>query len=182
MTRTLAVLVFATALALGACGDDDAAVTESGSPTGTAEGDAPVELEGTVNDRGTKEIDDDDEVEIELNDTYFEPTFVRGTPGQRVTVELENEGELSHTFTSDALDVDEELGPGDDASVTVTLPDGGTIEFECRFHRGQGMRGAFSVDGADDDDDDDDNDDGDGDGDDNGDDDDDDGGDDGDNG
>jgi plastocyanin len=145
------------ALVLAACGDDDGAdVRESGSPSGSASasgsesgsasgnagGEPPVSLEGTVNDHGVAEVEGD-ELELELDDNYFGPTFVRGTPGQQITVELVNEGNATHTFTSDALGVDEEVGVDDEASVTVTLPDEGAVEFRCRFHETQGMKGAF---------------------------------------
>lgn len=159
--RKIAVLLLPAALVVASCGDDDGAdVRESGSESGSASGsesgsasgpasgsgsesgDAPVELEGTVNDHGIGEVEGD-ELELELDDNYFGPTFVKGSPGGSVTVELVNEGSATHTFTSDALGVDEEVGPDDEASVTVTLPDEGAVEFHCRFHGAQGMKGAF---------------------------------------
>jgi len=145
--------VVALVLVLASCGDDDGADvresggesgtgSESGSASGTASGQPPVSLEGTVSDHGVGEIEND-ELELELDDNYFAPTFARGTPGAEVTVELVNEGNATHTFTSDALGVDEELGGGDSSSVTITLPEEGAVEFHCRFHEGQGMKGAF---------------------------------------
>jgi plastocyanin len=143
----------ALAMVLASCGDDDGADvresgsgsgsgSESGSASGTASGQPPVSLEGTVSDHGVGEIEND-ELELELDDNYFAPTFARGAPGAEVTVELVNEGNATHTFTSDALGVDEELNAGDSSSVTVSLPDEGAVEFFCRFHEGQGMKGAF---------------------------------------
>ena len=145
--------VVALVLVLASCGDDDGADvresggesgtgSESGSASGTASGEPPVSLEGTVSDHGVGEIEND-ELELELDDNYFAPTFARGTPGAEVTVELVNEGNATHTFTSEALGVDEELGGGDSSSVTITLPEEGAVEFHCRFHEGQGMKGAF---------------------------------------
>jgi plastocyanin len=145
--------VVALVVVLASCGDDDGADvresggesgtgSESGSASGTASGQPPVSLEGTVSDHGVGEIEND-ELELELDDNYFAPTFARGTPGAEVTVELVNEGNATHTFTSDALGVDEELGGGDSSSVTITLPEEGAVEFHCRFHEGQGMKGAF---------------------------------------
>ena len=145
--------VVAVVLVLASCGDDDGADvresgaesgsgSESGSASGTASGQPPVSLEGTVSDHGVGEIDNY-ELELELDANYFAPTFARGTPGEEVTVELVNEGNATHTFTSDALGVDEELSGGDSSSVTITLPEEGAVEFHCRFHEGQGMKGAF---------------------------------------
>jgi plastocyanin len=145
--------VAALALVLASCGDDDGADvresggesgsgSESGSASGSASGEPPVSLEGTVSDHGVGEIEND-ELELELDDNYFAPTFVRGAPGEQVTVELVNEGNATHTFTSDSLGVDEELSGGDSSSVSVTLPEEGAVAFHCRFHEAQGMKGAF---------------------------------------
>ena len=141
--------VVALVLVLASCGDDDGADdresgsgSESGSASGSASGQPPVSLEGTVSDHGVGQIEND-ELELELDDNFFAPTFARGTPGEQVTVELVNEGNASHTFTSDALGVDEELSAGDSSTVTITLPEEGAVAFHCRFHEAQGMKGAF---------------------------------------
>ena len=39
--------------------------------------------------------------------------------------------------------MDVEVPAGESKEVDIRLPTGGTIEFYCRFHKGQGMRGAF---------------------------------------
>jgi plastocyanin len=115
--------------------------TASTESEGTSGGSAPVALEGTVNDKGTAEVGD--EVELEMDDYYFEPTFLKAAPGATVHVELENEGDDGHTFTIDALGIDQEVAPGESATVDVTLPQEGAVRFYCRFHGGQGMQGAF---------------------------------------
>jgi plastocyanin len=78
-----------------------------------------------------------------MDDFYFGPTFVQGRPGSTVTVALENEGTAPHTFTIDAVHVDVEVQPDSKGTATVTLPASGALAFYCRFHRGQGMQGAF---------------------------------------
>jgi plastocyanin len=160
MRRRLIVLAGIVLLA-ASCGDDDdsdaggsttppasEAPSESGAPTSPGSeapsGSAPVSLQGQVNNEGTAEIGD--EVELELDDYYFGPTFMKATPGATVTLELENEGDDTHTFTIDALDVDQEVAAGDTAEVEVTLPEEGTVMFYCRFHRDRGMQGAFFFD------------------------------------
>jgi plastocyanin len=134
----VAVLVAALGLAVGlsACGDDDS--DSEGTKT-------PVNLSGSVENKGTKDLtgQSNAEVEMEADDFYFEPTFLKVKPGQKVTVELENEGNATHTFTSPALDVNEEIDPGAKATVEVTVPANGRADFFCRFHRSQGMQGAF---------------------------------------
>ncbi len=51
-----------------------------------------MSLQGEVNDHGTGDVQND-EIEVELDDFYFGPTFVRGAPGETVTVYLTNEGD-----------------------------------------------------------------------------------------
>ncbi|MGH9185343.1 MAG: cupredoxin domain-containing protein [Acidimicrobiales bacterium] len=148
--RKLLTSLAAATLLFAACGDDDGgdvretgSGSESGSGSGTGDqGEVPVELEGTVENHGTGEVESGG-VEVELDDFYFGPTFVKASPGEEVTLTLFNEGDANHTFTSGALDVDEELAPGDETEVTVTLPDDGATAFFCRFHQGRGMQGAF---------------------------------------
>ncbi|MBI1886148.1 MAG: cupredoxin domain-containing protein [Chloroflexi bacterium] len=89
-----------------------------------------------------------EQVSVKQDDFDFEPDSLSGDAGQAVTVELENEGSVAHTFTIDELDVDETLQPGDTASVTFTLANGGSFAFYCRFHRSQGMEGTLTVSGG----------------------------------
>lgn len=98
-----------------------------------------------ANDHGTEDVSGESSIAFELDDFYFEPTVLRGEAGQTLTLEAENEGENAHTFTSEELGVDEELQPGDETTIEVTFPDSGQVVFICRFHAGQGMRGAIEV-------------------------------------
>jgi len=129
------VVIVAAALALAGCGADPE--DEGGSASGTP----PVSIEGTVNDRGTKTATD--RFEVELDDFYFGPTYIKATPGQRFTIELRNEGDAPHTFTIPG--VDEEVQPGGRRTVTVTAPQSGFVVVTCRFHVAQGMQGAIFV-------------------------------------
>jgi plastocyanin len=147
--RRIGVVMLPAALLVASCGNDDgdnvresgsASESESGSASGTAT-EPPVSLEGEVNDHGIGEVQGG-EIEIELDDYYFGPTFVKAAPSESITVDLTNESDEAHTFTSDALGVDEEVAPGDATSVTLALPEEGAVEFHCRFHEGQGMKAA----------------------------------------
>jgi plastocyanin len=150
MRRAVAIAALAL-LVLGACGDDDSdTASVSGSGTGSASGsgaggetEAPVELSGEVNNHGDGDATGKDDLAVELDDFYFGPTFVKVTSGQKLTLELKNEGEATHTFTSDALSVDQTVEPGKSATVEVTLTDAEAVAFHCRFHEGSGMQGAF---------------------------------------
>jgi plastocyanin len=130
MRKTI-ILLGAVAVFLVGCGDSGSSST-------------PVKLSGSVNNKGTKDLSGSS-MEIELDDFYFNPTFIKGgTPGSTVTLELKNEGKQPHTFTSKALGVDERLEAGSTKTVTVTLPASGATEFHCTFHlQSNGMQGAF---------------------------------------
>jgi plastocyanin len=132
----------ALAIALGivsmvlvaSCGGNDEELSEGGT---TTIGDV------AANDHGTKDVSGESKVEVELDDDYFEPTVLEGKPGERVTLELKNEGGSEHNLTIDELQIDQDVEPGDEAEVEVTFPDSGTLTFYCKYHRGQGMAGAF---------------------------------------
>ena len=144
--RKLAACVLVAILVFAACGDDDDDTsTGSGDASGsgsTAE-DAPVTLEGQVNNHGTEDLGSGDELQLEADDFYFGPTFVKAEAGKTVKVEIKNEGDATHTFTIDGTDVDVEVPAGEDAEAEVELPESGATRFYCRFHSGQGMQGAF---------------------------------------
>jgi plastocyanin len=115
------------------------------APAG-AKSSKPVQVDGKVNVKGTKDISAEKSasLEIEADDYYFEPTFVKVQPGEKVSVSLKNEGDETHTFTSDSLNIDKTVAPGKSAKVTVTVPtDGTAFAFHCNFHQSMGMQGAF---------------------------------------
>ncbi len=140
--------VLATALlpvvALAACGSDSGTGSNSGSGSSASASTPPVTLSGATNDHGNKDISGSGasaEVEVELDNFYFGPTFIKAAPGSTVKVELENEGSVAHTFTVDG-GVDRTLQPDTKAEVTVKVTSSPLV-FYCKFHRGQGMQGAF---------------------------------------
>lgn len=148
----ISIFIACAALALAGCGSDGAyggngnSSTASTTTAATGVSAAPVDLSGKVNDKGTKDISGDGttaSVDIEVDDNYFKPTFVQAAPGATVTVHLANEGGATHTFTLDDASVDQTLQPGDDATVTVTVPTSGSLRFSCNFHGAMGMQGAF---------------------------------------
>ena len=101
-----------------------------------------------ANDHGTKTARSSGKTEIELDDYYFDPTVIRGKAGQKVKLELKNEGKTEHSFTIASANIDKTLAPGDEAEVTVTMPKSGVVSFYCKFHKSSGMAGALAVGGA----------------------------------
>lgn len=155
--RRLVPLIVTLALVATACGGGTD--TEEAGPTRAPveeepAGTPPISLSGSVNFEGTADksgAGSSFSLEVEQEDFSFAPTFVEAAPGARVTVELRNEGDAQHTFTIEALDVDEVVDGGDTAEVAVVLPEESPVRFTCRFHEAQGMQGAFYFEsGADD--------------------------------
>jgi plastocyanin len=146
--RGLGGLVVAIVLAAGACSGSDTVDTGASGPSGPS-GSAPVSLAGNVADHGEQTVSGPTPtVDLELDDSYFAPTFVRADPGAVVTVELENEGGKVHTFTLDDHHVDVSVEPGASAKVDVTMPASGSLHWFCQIHSGAGMQGSFVVDGG----------------------------------
>ena len=98
-----------------------------------------------ANNHGTKTASG--ETKVEMDDYYFSPTLLKGKPGQKVTLELENEGSVEHSFTIDSQSIDKVIAPGKDVKVTVTMPKSGSVSFYCKFHKSSGMAGALAVTG-----------------------------------
>ena len=134
--RKLLILAAVSALAVGLVGVGAAGAKSSN----------PVTLNGKVNAKGTKDVSakSSASLEIEADDYYFSPTFVKVKPGEKVTITFKNEGKATHTFTSTALSMDQQVSAGKSAKFTLTVPStGAAFQFHCNFHESMGMQGAF---------------------------------------
>lgn len=146
MFAALILAVVAAAGCGGASGGSNASSTSQSSGSGGGGG-GQINAAGVqANNHGSKSASG--ETKVELDDYYFEPTVLKGSPGQKVTLELDNEGSAEHTFTVDAQGIDKELQPGDEAKVTVTIPKSGAVSFYCKFHKNEGMAGALVANGS----------------------------------
>jgi plastocyanin len=133
-TRTLPLLVAAAALLF----------VFTAAPVSAA-AKAPVKLGQKVTIKGTKDVSSKSSatLEVEVDDKYFNPTFIKAKAGEKITFTVKNEGSLEHTFTSDDLSIDKTLSPGKSAKFTVTVPGSGAVfQFHCQFHEASGMAGA----------------------------------------
>jgi plastocyanin len=148
----IVALVFAFALVAAACGGKTPA-TSSGSPAETSEA-SPTESEGgtitigsdQANDHGSQDVSGaSGSVEVEMDDFYFKPTTLQGTAGQTVKLELKNEGTALHNFTLEDQNIDQDVQPDGTESVEVTIPQSGSIEFFCKYHRTSGMAGQLTA-------------------------------------
>jgi plastocyanin len=104
---------------------------------------APVKLSGKTNNHGTKAVKGSS-IEVEQDDYYFEPTFIKAQPGATVTLELKNEGKSLHNFSISGLNIDQDVNPGQKMNVSVTVPATGNLVFFCKYHQtSNGMQGAI---------------------------------------
>ncbi|HYR63659.1 MAG TPA: cupredoxin domain-containing protein [Actinomycetota bacterium] len=85
---------------------------------------------------------------IELGDYFFQPTILRGAPGQHLTVTLSNQGNALHDFRIASQHIDANVEAGTPVTVTVTFPQAGAVTFECRYHLLQNMRGELVAGGG----------------------------------
>jgi len=135
----------ALALVAAACGGANGGSSQE-SPGGT------IEISGErANDHGTADISGTSTFELQMGDLgpatapFFSPTVLTGTPGQMVELTLENEGATPHNFTLEDQGIDQDVDAGQEGSVTLTFPESSFLEFHCKFHSAQGMRGELKV-------------------------------------
>ena len=102
---------------------------------------------GGVNyaDHGTKDVGSLKVVKMEADDYYFGPTFLRGKPGQRVRLRIENESGTLHNITIAGQQVDRDILPRKTIEVDVTIPESGALVFSCKFHGPLGMNGQLAA-------------------------------------
>lgn len=131
--------------------------TAGGSPTATTGGgtgasptavQTPIMVGGReANYHGQMSVAAKSSVTVDLYDFYFEPTVLVGSPGQRLTVHLLNEGEVPHTFTIKSQKIDVVLQPGQRGKAEVVFPESGRQDVVCRYHIAQGMLGLLVTQG-----------------------------------
>jgi len=85
------------------------------------------------------------DIEVELNDDYFNPKVITISNGRTTTLILKNKGKKEHTFTVEKLGIDVEIQPGKERTITVNPKMPGTYELICRYHFNEGMVGKVMV-------------------------------------
>jgi plastocyanin len=81
------------------------------------------------------------ELDLEADEYSFEPAFLRGTPGQKLKLEIENESSTLHSFTIPEQKLDMDIPPKGKVVVEVTFPPSGVVRFFLQFHSELGMEG-----------------------------------------
>src|SRR2546422_785783 len=126
----------------GAAATTLAPVRAAAAPSGTSKS---ITLGGvTYADHGTKDVRNRSRLELEADDYYFSPTFLRGKPGQKLTLVVESEAGTLHNISIPALGIDKDIPPKGKVQVDVTFPASGVLAFSCKFHGPLGMNGQLS--------------------------------------
>jgi len=94
-------------------------------------------------DHGTRDVSALRVVKMEADDYYFGPTFLRGKPGQRLRLRIENESGTLHNITIPGQ-LDRDILPKKTIEVDVTIPASGALVFSCKFHGPIGMNGQLT--------------------------------------
>jgi len=99
----------------------------------------------TYADHGTKDVRKLSKLELEADDYYFGPTFLRGNPGQKLTLRMENEASTLHNISIPSLGIDRDIPPKGKVEVAVVFPASGILVFSCKFHGPLGMNGMLKI-------------------------------------
>ena len=149
MTRFALISIAALSLAAAGCGEQRGSATTGSGTTGTTakprEG-AVITIDGQkANDHGTRDVSGAEKVEMELDDFYFEPTVLTGAPGQRITVDMHNEGKALHNIAARQQGLDKDVKAGQRATAALRFPRSGQLVFVCKYHTAQNMRGGLEA-------------------------------------
>lgn len=82
---------------------------------------------------------------VKAFDFRFDPKSIEAGVGKALVLEIENRSTLLHNFSITVLNLDRDIPPGEKASLTVTATSSGPIEFFCKYHVGQNMKGFLEV-------------------------------------
>jgi plastocyanin len=137
----LLVLVMVVGLITAACSKKE----EPASGGASASGGQITVGSDKSNNKGTASIAGKEDVSVEVNSFFFKPTVLKGSAGQQIKLELENESSTLHNFTLSDQNIDQDIQANQKVEVTVTLPQSGFLEFFCKYHKAKGMVGELSV-------------------------------------
>jgi YVTN family beta-propeller protein len=85
---------------------------------------------------GTKDVRNLSKLELEADDYYFSPTFLRGKPEQKLTLLVESEARTLHNLSISSLGIDKDIPPKGKVRLEVTFPASGVTRFHLQIPRG----------------------------------------------
>lgn len=136
LRRAFAIPLLLTLIVVAACGS--AKATSNTLTLGST----------TYNNHGTQSLADKADATLEVDSYYFAPTFLSGTPGQKLTLDISNDSGIEHNFSVAAQQVDTDIPAKGKMTVSVTFPASGVLSFFCKYHTARGMNGELLAGGA----------------------------------
>jgi plastocyanin len=130
------VLVGVLALVAAGCGGGD----DGGGASATTAAPETTAAPSTTAAGGGGE----DELKLTASGTAWDTTSLDMTSGAEVRVEVTNQDSIEHNFTFAEAGADQDVGGGEDTTVSFTAPAAGSYEFLCKFHPSV-MRGTVTV-------------------------------------
>lgn len=101
----------------------------------------------TANDHGTKNVAGMSTFTIQADNYYFNPSVLKGTAGQKLTLVIENVSDTQHNFSVDAQHLNKDLSGMAKVTTNVTFPKSGVLSFYCSYHKANGMAGGLLTSG-----------------------------------
>ena len=95
----------------------------------------------TFNDLGTMDASGKPDLALGVRGFAFTPTFIRGTPGQKLVLKIENATSTPHNFSLADQNISQSLSPAGKVDITLSFPASGVLRFFCSLHAGSGMNG-----------------------------------------
>ncbi len=143
-----AVGLLATACAGGGSGPSPGGLPTSPSPTGASEpasppghGQCAADLDANAADHGERAAAGPAD-RVAAGDFFFDPTCLADVPAGTFSLLVTNSGAALHNFSLPAQGIDQDIGPGQKVTVTITV---GTtaLQYFCKYHRTSGMVGVL---------------------------------------
>ena len=82
-----------------------------------------------------------------MADRQFKPSTLIEVVGRQVTLRVVNDDDVTHNLSIPAIPADLDFKPGQRRTVIFVPPptSSGSVEFFCKFHRGEGMHGTIDA-------------------------------------
>jgi plastocyanin len=144
MKLRITALLTIAALSLAACGSSSKSSGSSSSPSSASKSASVGGGYGAASakKKTTAVSNTSDQVSVKMEDNFFGTKTITGKPGSTVKVALTNVGQNEHNFKIDSQkQADADVEPGKSATVSVTIPTSGSVQFYCEYHKGLGMVG-----------------------------------------
>ncbi len=127
---------------------------KSAASTGASPTASPVAAqirlgEWAYTDHGIRETQGKSSQDVDVGDYYFKGTFLRGNPGQKLTLAIRNVARGPHNFSLPSQQLDQDIPTGGErVSIEVAFPESGALRFFCKLHPDRGMNGQLLAAGA----------------------------------